>query len=674
MRRDATRAGNQDVPPIERRRADALRPGLPCALLALACACPVAASAPDDERSLASLDLEDLMRVEVTSVAGTAQSRIGSPAALYVISAEQMQRNGHRTLAEALRMVPGMYVGRINANSYVIGARGLTGSTLTAARYLVLIDGRTVYDPLFNGTYWDVVDLLVDDIERIEVIRGPGATLWGANAMNGVINVISKDAHATQGTLARVGAGTAERTFATIRRGGEGTNGGAWRAWLRYDDRSSFELPDGTDAHDDWSSLRVGLRTDSRTAGGTHLTWDANAYSHPKSMAAVRLPVPGAHQQFVNVVSDDAIDGGHALFRAQHDRDDGGGWSFQGYYDRTHRDTARAGFRRDTLDADWRHWSPLGTGNELIWGVQYDWTSDQLSNGPNFTFDPQSRGWSTVNGFVQGTFALTDRTNAMLGTKLTYHDFAGLEWQPGARLWWTPSEHQTLWASVSRPVRVPSRLEEDGLLVLSYADTGLITGRPATGVVVPLGVAGDDDLGVEKLTAYELGHRVQHGRFSVDTALFYNDYDRLIGVPPTIIGSFTDAGSGKTWGVEVAAQYQAGAHWRLEGAASWLETRIDGPVYQFEEDSTPTRLAQLHSYWDVGDRVEIDAALYHTSRIPRLDIDAYTRFDLGVGWRINDTLRFDLRAQNLQDEGHQEASAVEIPRSVYAQLTWRTGD
>jgi iron complex outermembrane receptor protein len=384
--------------------------------------------------------------------------------------------------------------------------------------------------------------------------------------------------------------------------------------------------------------------------------------------------VAGAHQQFVDVISDDTIDGGHALFRAQHDAGDGDGWSFQGYYDRTHRDTARAGFRRDTVDADWRHWTSLGSGNQLMWGVQYDYTSDQLTNGPNFTFDPVARGWSTANGFVQGTFALTDHTNAMLGTKLTYHDFVGLEWQPGARVWWTPSEHQTFWASVSRPVRVPSRLEEDGLLVFSYADTGLVAGRPATGVIIPLGLGGDDTLEVEELTAWEVGHRVQRGRFSIDTALFYNDYDRLIGVPATVVGSFTDAARGKTWGVEVAAQYQVAESWRLEGAASWLETRIDGPVFRFEENSTPAELAQLHSYWELGDHVELDAALYHTSRIPRLAIDAYTRFDLGIGWQVNDALRFDLRGQNLQDAGHQEASGVEIPRSVYAQLTWRTRD
>jgi iron complex outermembrane receptor protein len=184
-------ARNQDVPPIAWRRAT-------CLALAGLFALPAAAT-PADEHSLAGLDIEDLMRVEVTTVAGTAQSRIGAPAALYVISAEQMRRNGHRTLAEALRMVPGMYVGRINASSYVIGARGLTGSTLTASRYLVLVDGRTVYDPLFNGTYWDIVDLLVDDIERIEVIRGPGAALWGANAVNGVINIITKSAMSSCG-------------------------------------------------------------------------------------------------------------------------------------------------------------------------------------------------------------------------------------------------------------------------------------------------------------------------------------------------------------------------------------------------------------------------------------------------------------------------------------------
>jgi len=653
------------------------RPGAPrsqCAALALFAFAAVSVSAtPADEHSLAGLDLEDLMRVEVTSVSGTGQARIATPAALYVITAEQMRRSGHRTLAEGLRLVPGMYVGRINSSSYVIGARGLTGSALTAARYLVLIDGRVVYDPLFNGTFWDVVDLLVDDIDRIEVIRGPGATLWGANAMNGVISVITKDARATQGTLARVGGGNAERAFVTLRHGG--TNGNtAWRSWLRYNDRASFELPDGTDAHDDWSSLRAGFRADTVTAAATQLTWDADLYTHPKAMAAVRLPVPGEHQQFRNVIVDDDVSGGHVMFRARRDATDGEGWSMQAYYDRTRRDTARLGVRRDTVDVDWRRWHAFGDSGQLIWGMQYDYTSDDIDNGPNFAFDPESRDWQVLNGFVQATMAVTEHTQAMLGTKLTYHDFTGFEWQPGARVSWTPDEHQTFWASVSRPVRVPSRLEEDGLLILSYADTGLLFGQPATGVIIPLGIAGDDDLDVEKLTAWELGHRAQRGRFSIDTALFYNDYDRLIGVPPTIIGEFTDAASGKTWGIEVAAQFQASERWRIEAAASWLETRIDGPVLPFEEDSTPSNLAQLHSYWDISDAFQLDAALYHTSDIPALDIDAYTRFDIGVGWRISDRWRMDVRGQNLQDEGHQEASAVEIPRSVFAQVTYNLAD
>jgi iron complex outermembrane receptor protein len=641
--------------------------------LALACACVPAHGKPSEEQSLAGLDLEELMRVEVTTVSGTSETRIASPAALYVISAEQMRRNGHRTLAEGLRLVPGMYVGRINSSSYVLGARGLTGSTLTASRYLVLIDGRIVYDPLFNGTFWDVVDLLVDDIDRIEVIRGPGATLWGANAMNGVISVITKDARATQGTLARIGGGTAERAFVTLRHGA--TSGDtAWRSWLRYNDRASFELADGSDAHDDWRTLRAGFRADTLTDAATHLTWDADVYTHPRAMAAVRLPVPGEHQQFEDRIVDDSVSGGHALFRARRDTAPGEGWSMHAYYDRTRRDTSRVGVRRDTVDVDWRRWNGFGDGGEFIWGVQYDYTSDEIDNGPNFTFDPESRGWQTINGFVQATIPVSSHSRATLGTKLTYHDFVGFEWQPSVRWWFVPSEHQTFWASVSRPVRVPSRLEEDGLLILSYADPGLLVGQPATGVVVPLGIAGDDDLGVEELTAWELGHRVQRGRFSIDTSLFYNDYDRLIGVPPTVIGSFTDAASGTTYGVEVAAQFQATARWRLEAAASWLETDIDGPVLKFEEESTPSKLAQLHSYWNVGERLEINAALYHTSRVPRLGIDSYTRFDIGAGWRIDDRWRVDVWGQNLQEAGHREASGVEIPRSFFAQVTYRTGD
>jgi iron complex outermembrane receptor protein len=252
----------------------------------------------------------------------------------------------------------------------------------------------------------------------------------------------------------------------------------------------------------------------------------------------------------------------------------------------------------------------------------------------------------------------------MIGSKLTYHDFVGFEAQPGGRLWWTPDERQTLWAAVSRPVRVPSRLEENGMIVVAYADPGILAGRPPTGVI-PFGIRGSDELEVEELIAYELGHRWRSGRWLLSTSLFYNDYATLIGLPTRSIGRFTDAASGVTQGAEVWAAVSLGERWRAELAWSALDVEIDGPVSPFEETSTPRRMAHLLSFLDLGSSVELDGALYWVDEIPSQGIDDYLRLDLGVTWQPDPAWRLALRGQNLLDPDHREATAIEIPRSGY---------
>jgi iron complex outermembrane recepter protein len=646
---------------------------LALALAALLAAPPVrAAFTETDARKLASLSLEELMQVEVTTVAGVGQARISAPAALSVISAEDIRRSGHRSLAEALRMVPGMYVGQVNSSSWLVGTRGLTASSITANRYLVLIDGRVIYDPLLSSTFWDVNDVLLDDIDRIEVIRGPGATLWGVNAMNGVINVITRDAQETTGTLARLGHGSHERGFAAVRHGAA-FDGGAWRAWGRYDRRGDFENAAGVSIEDQWSSLRGGFRADWGDPSAFRSTLAGQVYSLPTSHFATQQAIPGQHLQTERIEGHEAVDGGHLRYRAQHDDGAGAGWSLQAYYDRNRRDSQRLSWSRQTWDVDFRRWARWGERNEWIWGVQYGTTSDETGESAIVPFDPRSRTIATVNAFVQNTSELVpQQVFLMLGSKFTHHEFVGGHVQPALRLWWTPSAAQTVWAAVSRPVRTPSRLEEEGALIFSYVDTGLLAGQPATGVIVPLGLFGDDELPVEKLTAWEFGHRWQPGaRWSLDTSFFYNDYARLISVPPGIFGHFNALGSGSTRGVEFVAAWRATDAWRLEGAWSWLDTRIDGPVLQFDETSSPRTMAQLRSYLDLGEDWEFNAALYHVDAIERTAIDAYRRLDLGLTWRASERLELALWGQNLSEEEHAEASGALVPRSVYLQATVR---
>lgn len=630
-----------------------------------------AAMTDSDARRLAELSLEDLMQVEVTTVAGTAQSKISAPAAVTVITAEDIRRAGHRTLAEALRMVPGMYVGRLNSSSWIVGSRGMAASAITANRYLVVIDGRIAHDPLLSTTFWDTLDRVVEDIDRIEVIRGPGATLWGQNAMNGVISVITRDARETTGGVARVGVGDNQRGTAAFRYGAP-VEGGAWRAWAKYTQRGDFENAQGVSIEDQWSALQGGFRMD-RDLRGVEFTAIAEGYKLPTAHYAVQVPIATAHLQTERVEGHSDIDGGHVLLRGGQTGADGDGWSLQAYHDRSSRQDVRLGQERRSNNLDFRRWQRWGDRNEWIYGLQYDRTEDDVQSSTVLQFDPGQRSVDSFNAFVQNTTELIDeRVWLMAGSKFTKHDFVDFHVQPSLRLWWTPEADQTLWFAVSRPLRVPSRFEENGRLIFSYVDLGLIQGRPASGVIIPLSLDGDDSLPVEKLMAWELGHRIQFGpRLSFDTALFYNEYERLVSVPPGIFGRLNSNGTGTVYGAEIAASFQATTDWRLEGSASFIETDIRGPVLQFDETGSPQHLAQLRSHWSFAQDWELHSGIYHVGEIPRLAIGSYERVDLGVTWHQGENLDWTLWGQNLTDPAHPEASGAEVPRSVYAQLTVR---
>jgi len=648
---------------------------------ALATAGPVQATEqqpvrdPQEIEKLARSSLEDLMQIKVTTVLGAPQSRIATPAAVYVISNDDLRRSGARTIVEALRLVPGMYVGRVNSPSWVAGSRGLTGSSLTATRYLVLIDGRQVYDPLTSVTNWDTVDLVLADLDRIEVIRGPGATLWGANAMNGVINIVSKAASDTQGTLVQAGAGLNGRGEVDVRYGGRTASDASYRLWAKYARFGDYEGPDGESLHDEWSTLRGGFRYDRPLDAETTLTWQGEAYTHPEASESVLVPVAGADRQFEQASRTNDIDGGDLLLRVVRGFGMPEGWRLRTYYDRARRETTRFGVERDTFDIDFRRWQHWGERNDLMWGAEYLWTRDRIDNGPVLFMDPDHRAWSQANAFVQNTTVLVpDRWFLMLGSKFTWHGFSGYETQPNMRLWWTPNSDQTLWFSVSRPVRFPSRFEEDGRLVFSYFDLGALTTGTPNGVILPLEVTGDENLRPEKLTAWEIGHRIQfRGPWVFETSLFYNDYSRLIEPVATVFGAFTDEGSGATWGGEVNFSGQLTPRWRLEGAYSWLRVRIDGPVLPFEEGGSPKHLAQLRSYFDISDDLEFNAALYHVDEVPFVGADAYTRLDLGLSWHATPALRLDLWGRNLLDDMHQEASGAQVPRTFFAMATYEFG-
>lgn len=621
-------------------------------------------------KALLDMPLEELMDTPVTSVAGVKQDWFDSPAALYVVTAEDLRRTGHRTLADVLRLVPGVFVGNSDAHSWSVGARGFSSGL--ANKTLVLIDGRAVYDPLFGGTFWDVPDILLDDLDRIEVIRGPGATLWGANAVNGVINVISRKARDTQGTSIKAGGGSEERGFTAARHGGKIGEKTWYRGWGKYFNRDDFGLRGGGSNNDKWDLGHGGFRLDHELDDQTMVSVQGGGYG-VRFNETTNVAVEGAHREFVIDRGHGRADGANAMARVTRENVGKSGWSLQAYYDWTDRRQTALEVERNTANLDWRHHFRIGDRNELLWGVGYRYTGDKSDPSSVIEFNPRDESFQTVSGFVQDTVTLVpDRLFAMLGSKLEYNTFTGFEIQPSGRVWWTPHDDHIVWGSISRPVRVPTRIELNSTITLGYVDTGLIVAEPPTGVVIPLRVLGDDDLESEKMLAYELGYRIRiTPEITLDAAVFYNDYSTLIFVPPTTFGTFTDAGSGETYGGELTGYWRALDRWALEASYSFVEVEIHGPVLSSDQAGSPNHQVKARSYLNVTDTIELNTTLYYVDRVPSLDVDSYVRFDQGITWQATPEIALSLWGQNLFDKSHREASrTVEVDRAFYLAATF----
>ena len=621
--------------------------------------------------NVADMSLEELMSLRVSTVAGVESNWFTTPSAIAVITADDVRRSGARTLADALRLAPGVFVGRTTSSSYSIGMRGFNGSL--ANKTLVLIDGRAVYDPLFGGTFWDVQDTVLEDLDRIEVIRGPGATLWGANAVNGVINVITRSAKDTQGALLGAGVGTYERGFGEVRYGFEVGEHAWMRVFGKWLERDAFTDIESEGTHDDWAMARGGFRFDAEPSDGVTLTLQGDAYHTDRiGEFTPSYPVPGQSLVFASDVRDQRRTGGNVLARLSRE-EKSSGWALQAYYDRTEREYG-LGFElaRDTFDLDWRHHFEAGNRNEVVWGLGARYWKDRTRDGAFLLMDPDDSDFTQVGGFIQDTITLVpDRLFAMVGTKVSLNDYTGLEVQPGARLWWTPDERNTLWASISRPVRLPSRTEEHGTLVFVYIDQGVLAGGPPTGVIVPLGLQPNDDLEAEELLAYEAGYRVRpHEQVTIDTSVYFNDYDRLIYVPNGI-SAFDNNSAAESYGGEVALSWRVRDEWSLAASYSLAKVQVHGSAVPADEGNTPLQMAQLRSSVDLTEKLEWNAGLYYVDRVRQADVDPYMRLDVGLTWRFHPGWELSVWGQNLLDPAHREFSANEVPRGVYVMCTAR---
>ncbi|MFL6293865.1 MAG: TonB-dependent receptor plug domain-containing protein, partial [Thermoanaerobaculia bacterium] len=529
--------------------------GAPAAvcLLTLIAAPPLPARVPKEEppavqpSELKKMSIEELMEIDVTSVSRHTERVSGAAAAITVITGEDVRRSGANNLPDALRMIVSLHVAQFDGRTWAISARGF--NITTANKLLVLIDGRSVYTPLFSGVFWDVQDVMLEDVERIEVIRGPGAALWGANAVNGVINILTKNARETVGRLANVGAGTEERGFGSFRQGGKVGERTWYRAYGKYSYRDALEFESGASARDPLRRGQAGFRIDrdiEEDAGRGSFTLQGDAYQG-RSAEAIR--------------SDTELDGGNLLGRWSRSKSEDSGVDLQVYYDRTHRLIPNSfEERRDTLDLDFQHRLPLGRRHGVVWGGGYRVTSDEVENSAATVFIPDQRTQHLFSAFLQDDFELSPSLRLTAGSKLEVNDSTGLEVQPSVRFAWTPNEHRTVWGAVSRAVRTPTRLDED----LRFLAGPVVTLR------------GDRDFDSEELLAYELGYRHQPLRNQVlDAALFYNVYDNLRSQEPSATRSglpivLANKLNAKTWGLELRASWQPLPWWRVYAGYAFL--------------------------------------------------------------------------------------------------------
>jgi len=645
---------------------------------------------PDD---LTDMSLEQLMDIEVTSVSKRPQKISEAAAAVYVVTREDIRQWGVTNIPDALRMVPGLQVGRIDSNKWAITSRGF--NSRFANKLLVLIDGRSVYTPLFAGVYWETQNTPMDDIDRIEVIRGPGGTLWGANAVNGVINIITRSASQTKGGLVSAVVGD-EQNDLSVRYGGEFANGADYRVYGQFFTRDEGYASGG--AHDDWELGQGGFRADWERNGSDTFTLQGDYYD---GTAGQQVTTAGNPPPTLITDTDDVdLDGGNILFRWQHVLNNGSDFALQVYYDHVGRDGEVLYEDRDTYDVDFQHHFAWRSNHDVVWGLGYRRISDDTDNNPNFALDPDSRDVDLFSAFLQDEVALIeDELFLTLGSKFEHNDFTDWEIQPSLRLAWTPDDRQTVWGAVSRAVRTPARGEHDvNLRVAPPTPPPLPTPAQCSGGLpdprcAPLLVLGDDDFDSEELIAYELGYRIKAtDTLSVDTAFFYNDYDDLRTFdaevfPPPVVGfPFGNNMDGESYGAEVTAQWQVMSNWRLQGSYTYLNVSLDlkndsmDSQSESAEDADPSHKATLWSTYDLGSKWELGSGLRYVSSIdaPGSGADSYVELDLRVGWLPTSNLELSLVGRNLLDDQHPEfqpdfilTQPTEVERSVYANAKWR---
>jgi iron complex outermembrane recepter protein len=635
--------------------------------------------------NLLDLSLEELSNITVTSVSKKAERASEAAAAVFVITQEDIRRSGATTIPDALRMAPGVNVAQSGAHDWAVSVRGFNSQF--SNKLLVLIDGRTVYSPLFAGVLWELQDTLLEDIDRIEVIRGPGATQWGANAVNGVINIITKSSKDTQGGLAAVSAGNKIDAISSGRYGVKIADDSYIRMYAKYTDYDSQNRASGLSANDDWQKRQAGFRSDSKLTSQDTLTVQGDLYD--TSEGADRV-IPSLSSPYAFTTSDNIeASGGNVLARWTRNISPESSTTTQFYVDRAQYKTSFISYNTTTTDIDFQHTWTGWERNEFVWGVAYRLISDHAASTQQFSLSPAERNDSLYSAFVQDKITLLpDSVFLTLGSKFEHNAYTGIEIQPSARMSWLISDSQTVWGSVSRAVHTPSRYTFDGQLTLGVIPPS----TPLNSFPIPVLVAGagTNQVDSEELTAYELGYRIQPTKSSsIDVSAFYNDYANLfrdtLGTATPVGMSYIhqpvsaqNSNSARSVGVEVAGKWNASDKWHLAASYSYINLVFDnkdGGLTSSFVGNEPQNQFSIQSTYLFPYQLEMTNSLYYVDRLSGLGIPGYYRLDTKLSYPLADNMELSVVGQNLLDPQHKEftpfvyQTPTEIGRSVYANLS-----
>ncbi len=635
--------------------------------------------------------LENLMNIEVTSVSKREQKLSRTASAIYVITAEDIRQSGATNIPDLLRMVPGVQVAQINSSSWAITIRGFNGQY--SNDLLVLVDGRTVYSPIFAGVFWNTLDVPLENVERIEVIRGPGATVWGANAVNGVINIITKNSSETQGTLVSAATGTYDQALGMVRYGGKVGNHTTFRANVSDLNYDHFPALTGGDGHDSWQAFRGGFRVDSQASAQDTLMFQGSV-TRGSAGELVNATVSIFPPENATLALRDRFSEWDLLSRWDHAFSSTSHTSLQVYFDRSSRGDSTYGFGLNTFDVDFQHHVSWGERNDIVWGAGYRVTSDGTTPGLRVSLTPGRQRLQLFSAFVQDEFAIQPNTLYLTaGAKLEHNTYTGFGIQPSIRLDWVIDPKTSAWVAFSRALRTPSRLDE--AIRLNYA------AYPGPmGVSVLVSLFGDPNYTNEELMATEAGFRKQFARnLSVDAATFFNDYDNLISVepgapyleldpaPPHLVlpSYFANLAHGETHGVELLGSWKPVSWWTLNPGYSYFaiheHTRagsLDTTTAPGTNGGSPAHQAELRSNVRLPWNLEWNAQAYFVSRLSAQNVPAYTRLDANLQWHASERFSIGLVGQNLLKDHHLEYNGPNsslqssfIKRSAYVKLSWQ---